>query len=107
MKNKWFITYAKVIEINNDHLLLEIIGENEKCYVSDISDYSVDLNRMFTVDRSYKFSVMEKDDGGISISYKMGRPKLLKKRFPPTATLNGFKTVSNNMHMHLKQYKID
>lgn len=107
MKNKWFITYGKVIEINSDHLVLEIINKNEKCYSEDISDYSIDLNRMFTIHRSYKFSVMENDDGSINISYKIGRPKLLKKRSPPTATLNGFKTVSNNMHIHLKEYKIE
>lgn len=107
MKQKWSTKYWEVLEINEDYLLLTLNSQVEKCYKEDISDYKINLERMFTIGKNYRFSIFENEDGTELISYKFGRPKLLKKRSSPTATLNGFKAVSNHMHSYLKTYKIE
>ncbi|MGL5630401.1 MAG: hypothetical protein ACRDCG_01340 [Mycoplasmoidaceae bacterium] len=105
MIEKKNIAYSTVKEINLDHLVIEFDNKLEKCWKEEISDYPVELNRMFTVNRKYKFTFIYVDNK-IYVSYKLGRPKLLKKKLCPAPTLSGFKNISNNMHSHLKLYKI-
>ncbi len=101
------IVMGEVIEINSEFLIVKTNYENFKCLKKNISDYHCNLERMFTLNRKYKFSIFINNENEKYISYKSGRPKLLKNKNVPVPTISGFRNLSNDMHKHLKEYKIN
>ncbi len=101
------VVIGKVTSINKDDLVVLVNKTSFKCNKKDISDYNCNLDSMFTVNKRYKFIVLRNKDNTVFLSYKIGRPKLIKNRNSPTPTISGFKNLSNDMHKNLKNYKID
>ncbi|MGL5245992.1 MAG: hypothetical protein ACRC8C_00255 [Mycoplasmoidaceae bacterium] len=101
------VVIGKVTSIKKDELVVLVNNDSCICAKKDVSDYNCNLELMFTIDRRYKFLLLKNENNTVFLSYKAGRPKLLKNRTCPIPTISGFKNLANDLHKNLKNYKLD
>ena len=106
MKNKKCVNCI-VKKINNDNIQILFANKLYTCYKKDISDYKVDLKKMFQINKCYKFTMIKDEKNNVIFSYKEFRPKLIRNRHQPIPTISGFSNLSENMHQHLRKYKFN
>lgn len=93
-----------VKEIYNDRLIIMFADKLFECSRRNITDYDTPLDKMFAINKAYKFSFWKDENGNEQFSYKLFRPKLNKNRNKPIPTISGFKNVNSYMHEKLKTY---
>ncbi len=106
MKYKKILVRCIVKEIHENELIIIFADKEYKCHKRDITDYQMDLAKMFEVNRSYKFHMWTQNNE-LRFSYKLCRPKLNKNRSKPIPTVSGFRNLNNDMHRRLKEYTFD
>lgn len=93
-----------VKEIYEDKLIIMFANNLFECTKKNITDYDTSLNKMFSVDKVYKFHFWKDENGKECFSYKLCRPKLNKNRNKPIPTISGFNNINSYMHECLKAY---
>ncbi len=104
MKYKRIMVKCLVKEIHDQELVILFADQEYKCHKRDITDYEMELQKMFEVGFSYRFHMWNKDNE-LRFSYKDCRPKLNKNRSKPIPTVSGFRNLNNDLHRRLKEYK--
>ncbi len=94
-----------VKEIYDDKIIIMFANKLFECTKKNITDYNTPLEKMFSINKVYKFHFWKDDEGKEIFSYKSCRPKLNKNRSKPIPTVSGFKNVNSYMHECLKAYE--
>lgn len=92
MKNER-IVIGEVTKIHQNYIEVLIEKSTYICTSKQISDYNVQIDKVFKIGNKYKFLMRNNK----MISYKMLRPKLIKNKKYPMPTISGSKNLEKKL----------
>lgn len=95
------IINCEVIEISNEYVKVKFHDQIFICPAKEISDYKINPNIFFTLNKKYKFLLLNKN----IVSYKAIRPKQIKNKKTIVPTISGSHNLEKHLIKSLKKVK--
>lgn len=95
------IVIGEVTKIHQNYIEVLVDKSTYICTSKQISDYTVNIEKIFKVGNKYKFLMRNNK----MISYKMLRPKLIKNKKFPMPTISGSKNLEKKLNSWLVEVR--